>query len=306
MPRLSVKVTTTYGLFVEERSSQPKETLSLPTLDVRFMSVGSGSSGNCYYLASPEGSVLIDLGVSLYQLKSALEKEALGLESIKAVFLTHGHCDHTRNVARFSVLYNIPIVATSETFSHLDSLKSRFKIAKRNRIVVDSNATIRIAGFEVMPFAIPHDFPNTVGYRFACGTFSLALLSDVGHYLPEHYRIARSSNHLILESNFDRQMLLTGKYPYSLKLRIAGPRGHTGNKEAALFLNQVFHADMQRVWLCHLSQDNNTPSRCLETFMETLAHRKEELSGVLEVLPRFTPSPPYRYPLLEVEKSLEL
>lgn len=283
--------------FQTENSSRTNEICldSEPTPErVGFVSIGSGSSGNCYYFSSPRGSLLIDVGVPIRKVEQALQAIGKSLQQIDAILITHGHSDHSRHVARLSVLYNLPVVATQEVFDLLDNLKSRFRIHPRNRVSISERENFSIGGFEVESFGVPHDFTGTVGYLLSYGTtFRLALLTDVGHYLPLHYSIARSCTHLILESNFDREMLINGDYPYVLKQRIASDVGHTGNYEAALFLSQVYHSRMQHVWLCHLSKDNNTPACCYQTFADILLPRGVELEGFLSILPRYKATPLY-------------
>lgn len=272
---------------------------------VAFVSVGSGSSGNCYYFSSPQGSLLIDVGVPIRMVEHALQSVGKSLCQIDAILVTHGHSDHTRNVARLSVLYDLPVIATPEVFLLLDSLKTRFKIFPKNRIVIKEEDSLVRGGFKIESFTVPHDCPETVGYTLTFEDFRLALLTDVGHYLPLHYSIARSCNHLILESNFDREMLINGGYPYSLKQRIASDLGHTGNYEAALFLSQVYHSKMQRVWLCHLSKDNNTPDCCYKTFQNVLGQRGIPLESLLSILPRFKATPLYLFNLRQNELAID-
>lgn len=281
-------------------------TLSSPSacgLHIGFMSLGSGSSGNCYYFSTPQGSLLIDAGVPLRRLKQGMQVLGKDFDQIDAIVVTHGHCDHTRNVERLSCLYDIPVYASKNVFLLLDTLKSRYHIRSQKRHPIVADSPFSIVGFEVTPFSIPHDFPETLGYTLSYGDFHLALFSDVGHYEPHHYAIARMANHLILESNFDREMLQKGNYPLTLKQRVAGEFGHTGNEEAATFLNQVCHKELQRVWLAHLSQENNTPERCLRTFYQKLEEKGGDFLERIKVLPRYDHTPLYLWNLKDTENQ---
>lgn len=262
---------------------------------VCFMSIGSGSSGNCYYFSSPCGSILIDVGLPLRMVEHALAGIGKTFKQLSAILVTHSHSDHSRSVARLSALYNIHVIAPEQVFLLLDNQDRKNRVAIHNRTYIADGSSFKVAGFNVDSFLVPHDCPECLGYVLTYKNFKLALLSDVGHYTPHHYRIARLVNHLVLESNYDREMLIKGNYPYKLKQRIAGPLGHTCNYEAAEFLQQVHHNNLKRVWLCHLSKENNTPERCYNAFVERFNNTKTELElgELISVLPRFNPSQPY-------------
>lgn len=294
MPPIEDRATTS-TILIEEGKAEVAQALH-SNQQIGFMSVGSGSSGNCYYFSSHEGAILIDVGVPLNQLEQALQSIGKNLYQITAILVTHSHSDHSRNVARLSHLYNIPVFAPQEVFSLLDNLKSKFRIPYHKRVIIKEDIFFSLAGFQIETFSVPHDCPENLGYVLSRKKFRLALFTDVGHYTPKHYVVARSCNHLILESNFDRDMLQKGSYPYRLKMRVASDFGHTGNYEASLFLSQVYHPKMKQVWLCHLSKENNTPECCMNTFRETFFHRGLSIEGLVSTLPRYKHTPLYLYP----------
>ncbi|MBF1066962.1 MAG: MBL fold metallo-hydrolase [Porphyromonadaceae bacterium] len=264
---------------------------------VRFMCLSSGSSGNCYYLGDDEGGILIDAGIPIRTITKTLKAEGITLDGghILGTLVTHDHADHIRTIGVVGGVYHIPVYAT--TLVHNSIAQSRFVQdpigASRRDIAI--HIPFEIAGFTIEAFPIPHDSAENVGYHITKGDFRFTLATDVGHVTPTLEDFASRATHLVIEANYDREMLRTGNYPDFLKARVASPQGHLSNDEAAELLSQIYHPGMQNVWLCHLSKDNNHPDLCWKTiearlFLEGIRVGKD-LS--LTALRRTTPSPMY-------------
>lgn len=263
---------------------------------VQFMCLASGSSGNCYYLSSEEGGLLIDAGIPARSIVRALAAQNIPIEGhIMGVLVTHEHADHIKGLSTLALQYHLPVYTTEIIQQAIDALRYYKKMEGLPRPIVAVGESFCLSGFEIEPFNVPHDSAANVGYYFRRGDFSLTLATDIGHITPEVRHYATQARHLILESNYDPEMLWKGRYPHYLKERVAGGRGHLSNLESAEFLCEVFHPELEHVWLCHLSMENNHPELCRKTFESVLHHRGIISSPhfVLEPLKRSTPSSLY-------------
>lgn len=240
------------------------------TSSVCFISLGSGSSGNSYYLSSAFGAILIDAGLPVRTIQKGLRQHGVELHTINALLLTHEHTDHVRSAATLAGSYGMTVYAAEPLFRVLDRRPIYGCIPQRVRQFIMPGSTFEVAGFRVEAFLVPHDASINLGYHIVGEGFAFTFMSDIGHITPEMPYFAERATHLVLEANYDPEMLRLGTYPPYLKTRIQGPLGHLSNIEAADFLASVAHSSLQHVFLCHLSQQNNHPLRCLETFQHRL------------------------------------
>lgn len=260
------------------------------------MSIASGSTGNCYYLGHEHSGILIDAGAPLRNIRKALAEKGIDIAThIRAILLTHDHADHVRMVGKLANEYNFPIYALEEVIDVIQ--RSRFveRILVAERIAVEEKKTFEVEGFEVTPFRIPHDSTANVGYYITAPSFAFTLMTDVGHITEDIELYARKAHHLVLEANYDTEMLAFGSYPAFLKERVSGPLGHLSNQESVEFLCRVYHPHMKNVWLCHLSKENNHPELCRKTFDIRLFNEGIRVGKdlYLEVLKRTAPSQMY-------------
>ena len=240
---------------------------------IRFISFTSGSCGNCSLLlrvpdnplALPYG-ILIDAGMSLRRLRRELDALGLGTDCLRGVLVTHDHLDHIR---------------------HLGSLCS----GCRRDLLTD--AWNRVAeGIEVQYFEVPHDATQTVGYAIRCDGHLFVLMTDLGHVTDEAMYWASQADTVVVESNFDVDMLLGGDYPHELKMRICQGYGHLSNDACAEAIRTFWHPSLKNLFLCHLSGNNNTPQRAYDNAAETLRGMGVEPADVhLRVLPRGISTP---------------
>ncbi|KGN90325.1 metallo-beta-lactamase [Porphyromonas crevioricanis] len=265
---------------------------------IRFMSLASGSSGNCYYLETPMGALLIDTGINVRTIAANLKTVGVDLQQkLRAILLTHDHADHIRSIGRTSLKYELPIYATEAVFAGID--KSRYVVEKPHlslRHVIDKETPFELIGLRVTPFDVPHDASDNVGYYMeGDDDFRFCLLTDVGHITPTIRSYAGRSKHLVVEANYDSEMLIAGPYPDFLKQRVSGPRGHLSNQTTADFLAEVFTPEMENIWLCHLSKDNNHPELCWKTIENRLFYEGIRVGKdvSLTALARTRPSPLY-------------
>ena len=219
-----------------------------------FLSLVSGSSGNCSLISDGKTHLLIDCGLSMKKLSDALAKVDLSPSDISAVLVTHEHSDHIRGAGAVSRKYNIPVYATLKTHEATDSGFIP------NVRYVNPDVDFEIGTIGVKPFSIPHDAADPVGYNLFFGAKKLSLATDIGKmndYVMEHLK---GSIAVLLESNHDTEMLMKGRYPMYLKRRIAGAFGHLSNDEASETVLRLINCGTKHIMLGHLSNENNTPN----------------------------------------------
>lgn len=238
---------------------------------LKFLSIGSGSSGNCYYLQTDGDALLIDAGVGIRQVRKSLHEYGLALDSVKHILITHDHADHIKTVGVMSTEYNIPVYATREV--HVGIQRNYCvpkKIPADNVRLIEKGDRIKVGDFHVTPFAVPHDSSGNVGYKVEAEGVVFCLMTDVGHVTEEMQTFIGEANYLVIEANYDAEMLRDGAYPQHLKVRIDGPTGHLSNKACGEAIANYATSELKHVWLCHLSEENNHPVLALKTIEQTL------------------------------------
>lgn len=280
---------------------------------LRLMSLGSGSSGNCTFVTDGTSGLLIDAGVDPDNVERVLMHHGYGMDHIRGILLTHDHGDHVRYVYRIaSRNKHIRVYCTPKAFN---GIMRRHSIARRLKDyfqAIYKEFPFSIGKWEITAFDVSHDGTDNAGFFLANGAHRLAVATDLGCITPrvEHYM--RQASSIILESNYDASMLASGPYPEFLKARIAADSGHLDNRVTARFVRTLFEQEgstLCRVWLCHLSHDNNTPFtavQCVENSLresdpkveivrdDTLPQADRSRRRVLvDALPRFDASPLY-------------
>ena len=260
---------------------------------MKFISFGSGSSGNCYLLTTPNDALLIDLGVGLRGLKKDFRNYGLSLSMVHHVLITHDHADHIKSVGSFSHDYNIPVYATREVHVGINrNYCITQKISSELARVIEKGKTYQIGDFSVTPFGVPHDSSDNVGYFIEAEGSNFCVMTDVGTVTDEMKEYIRRARHLVIEANHDEEMVASGPYPQFLKTRILSQTGHLSNRNCALALIENMTEDLRNVWLCHLSEENNHPELARKT-VESLLRDYGIIAGVdiqLEVLKRNSPT----------------
>jgi len=238
---------------------------------MKFISFGSGSSGNCYYLSTGSDAILIDVGVGIRLLKRHCIQYGVSLASVNNILLTHDHADHIKSVGSISSHYNIPVYATElvhEGVVHNPGVRKKIDPALKR--VVEKGKALQIGEFNVTPFGVPHDSTDNVGYVIgACGvTFSI--ITDCGHLTDDMQQVIHDSDYLVIEANHDLEMLNYGPYSAYLKARISSPRGHLSNEDCGNAIAAYASSRLRHVWLCHLSEHNNNPRVAFNTVDDIL------------------------------------
>ena len=231
----------------------------------KFLSFGSGSSGNCYFLGTDEYGILIDAGIGIRTIKKVLKEYDYDLSQIHAVFITHDHADHIKAAGCLGEKYGIPIYATEEIHRGIENSRYVEEPLYASRRYLQKEIPVQLQDFTLTAFDVPHDGTDNVGYYITFGEQRLTIATDMGYIADEAAKYLRQSNHLIIEANYDEEMLQQGNYPLYLKKRILSSTGHLSNRETAEFLSKNFDLHIRNIWLCHLSKDNNHPELACKT-----------------------------------------
>ena len=260
---------------------------------LKFISFGSGSSGNCYFLYTENDGLLIDVGVGIRTLKKHFRDYGLSLAKVHHVLVTHDHADHIKSVGSLSYEYHLPIHATRLVHSGIDrNYCVQRKVAGDLRRYVEPGVPVVMGDFKVTPFPVPHDASDNVGYEIEAEGIVFCLMTDAGHVTDEMKRCIARTHYLVIEANHDREMLVQGPYPPHLKVRIQGQFGHLSNSDCGEAVAQNMNEHLRHVWLCHLSEENNHPELARKT-VETVLRSYGIIAGKdlqLEVLKRTTPT----------------
>lgn len=256
------------------------------------MSFASGSSGNCYYIGNGKQGLIIDAGVSVKKLKRTLESRGVSAASFSAVLLTHDHFDHIRNLGSFCKKLSCPVYATKkihDTLAHRFFAGPHLSSVRRN---LEEGKWNEIGEFSVRYFEVPHDATQTVGFAIKYEGHFYVHMTDIGAVTEEALSFSKKATTIVIESNYDEDMLFGGKYTEELKNRISGGYGHLSNSMCAEAIRQIYHEGLKNIFLCHLSRNNNTPELAYKSALDALSAvgiKKGEIN--LRTLPGIDESP---------------
>ena len=260
---------------------------------LKFISFGSGSSGNCYYLGTATDALLIDIGVGIRTLKKHCRDYGISLSSVKRVLITHDHADHIKSVGSFSHEYGVPVYATKLVHRGIDNNYCvNRKVIESRKMVLQVGEAVQLGDFLVKPFAVPHDATENVGYEIRVEGITFVVLTDVGSITDDIKEAISSADYLVIEANHDVEMLQNGPYPDYLKKRIQSGSGHLSNDACGHVLAENMTGNLKHIWLCHLSEENNHPELARKT-VESVLRSYGIIAGKdveLEVLRRTMPT----------------
>lgn len=244
----------------------------------KFCSLFSGSSGNCLLIQSSETKILIDSGESAKKIIEALSSLNIDVTEINAIFVTHEHTDHVKGLGTLSKKYNIPVYANQETWTAMpDQIK---KIHNDNKKIFKLDDIIEIKDLRISPFSIPHDAANPCGYNIYNNSKKISIATDIGEITKNVFENLKHSKFILLESNYDPNILKCSNYPYSLKQRILGPTGHLSNQLAGKLISNLTNYGLEQAMLGHLSKENNFPELAYKTVVEELINNNVDLSKI--------------------------
>lgn len=232
---------------------------------MRLCSIASGSSGNCIYVGSDTTHLLFDVGISGKRTENGLRELDLSPRDIDGIFITHEHMDHIAGLGVLSRKYGIPVYATAKTIEAICQIQSLGKLEPSLFHEVRADEKMIVKDMVINPMHISHDASDPVAYRVSHDRKRVAIVTDLGKYDDYTVESLRGMDALLMEANHDINMLQVGPYPYYLKQRILGERGHLSNEASGQLLTQLLHDKLQAVFLGHLSKENNLPELAYET-----------------------------------------
>jgi phosphoribosyl 1,2-cyclic phosphodiesterase len=240
-------------------------------MKLTFCSLSSGSSGNCYYIGNEFHGLLVDAGISATSIKKFLKEQNISLQAIMGVLITHNHSDHIKGLEVLTRRNHIPAFTTANVWKSVRD--AGCEVTSDCIRTIPLMSIFRIAGFDIEAFPVCHDAPETIGFHICHEGKSLTVVTDLGHICDTSASYIKKANLLVIESNYDEEMLTTGGYPYYLKKRIKSDHGHLGNHQTAEFLAECMNEKLSHICLAHLSKNNNTPEKALGTLKRILREK---------------------------------
>ena len=232
-------------------------------MELRFSPLFSGSSGNAIYVGCDEANILVDAGMSGNRITAELARMGIDPKRLNAILVTHEHADHIKGIGILSRKYDLPIYATEGTWQGMYNKIGA--VSEKNRIFFEPGQDFFIGPIDVTPFSTPHDANQSVGYTFELNGAKLSIATDLGCIKESWLKYVMGSDAVILESNYDPNMLTAGPYPYELKKRIKSNRGHLSNDDAGQVAAELVRNGASQIILGHLSKENNFPELAMRT-----------------------------------------
>ncbi|MCL1982426.1 MAG: MBL fold metallo-hydrolase [Clostridiales bacterium] len=233
-----------------------------------FCSFASSSSGNCYLIKSGAAALLVDAGLSWRRTQDSLKQSGTSIGDLKAVLVTHEHSDHVRCLKVLAgKLPHAHVYASAGTWSGAGDL-----VPEKQRATFETAKKFIIGDIEAMPFPLSHDAAEPAGFSFCSGGKQISVLTDTGVVNDDIYNAIKDADLLVLEANHDVEMLRMGRYPWPIKQRILGEKGHLSNAAAAEVICKVVleRPKERHVLLAHLSKENNFPEMAYQTVKNLL------------------------------------
>jgi phosphoribosyl 1,2-cyclic phosphodiesterase len=224
-------------------------------------SLNSGSNGNCYYIGNETEAILVDAGISCRETEKRMSRTGLSMRKVKAIFISHEHSDHVKGLCTLAAKYNLPVYITSGTLKGC-----RFNLRQDLIRPLYSNQVTQIGSLAVTSFLKIHDAAEPHSFMISCGSINVGVFTDIGDPCEQLIFHFKQCHAAFLEANYDDEMLSKSSYPYFLKSRISGGRGHLSNKKALELFNTHRPPFMSHLLLSHLSKDNNCPELVKKLF----------------------------------------
>lgn len=262
---------------------------------LRFQSLASGSSGNCYYIGNASYGILIDAGIGVRTIRKCLRNLGLDFANIWGVFVTHDHADHIKAVGSIGEKYKVPIYATRKTHEGIQRSYCVTEKLYGSKRFIEKYETLQLGDFKITAFPVSHDATDNVGYTVEYKEKRFTFATDLGYVSEDVALHLQQADFMVFEANYDELMLEQGSYPVYLKNRIKADTGHLSNDQAGAFLAGNYNERMKNVFLCHLSRENNLPEIAFATIENYLANINVKVGQDMNLvtLNRFTPSDLY-------------
>lgn len=256
---------------------------------MKFCSLYSGSSGNSLFIQGDETKILVDSGVSAKKITEALESIDVDIKEINAILVTHEHIDHIRSLGTMAKKYNIPIYANLGTWNGIENEKTVVEIEEKNYFKIGEK--FEIGELKIMPFSTSHDAIDPCGFSIEHDGKKISIATDLGEMTSEVMKNLKQSKFVLLESNYEPEILKVCSYPYTVKSRIAGIKGHLSNQEAGNTISNLINEGLQNVMLGHLSKESNFPELAHKSVINEMMKNGINANDIeLNVASRLNPS----------------
>lgn len=232
---------------------------------MRIMTIASGSSGNCVYVGSDNTHILIDAGISRKRIADGLKELDLTMSDISAIFVTHEHSDHIKGLGVISRKDGIPVISSAGTYDGIVNGGGLGNLPEDLFATMPVDSDVTVGDLNIHSFAISHDANEPFAFRVSDAYKSAGIATDLGYYDDYIIDNLKGCDTLLVEANHDINMLQIGSYPYYLKQRILGNRGHLCNEAAGRLIDSLLHDRLGHIFLGHLSRENNYDKLAYET-----------------------------------------
>lgn len=241
---------------------------------MKFSVLASGSKGNITYIASCSANILVDAGITSLLIEKNLSNLGVNPNEIDGILLTHTHSDHINGLRTFLKKYNTKLYLSKKMFNEL--IKQMPII---NYEIIDKDIDIKDIHVDIIKLS--HDSDDSNGYIFNSNDKTIVYITDTGYINKKNHSKLINKNAYIMESNHDISKLMNGKYPYYLKQRILGDKGHLSNKASSEYLSNFLGDNTESIVLIHLSEENNDPNIALETLKDTLNSKDIKFNNII-------------------------
>ncbi len=237
---------------------------------IRMSVLASGSTGNATYVESDKGSLLVDAGLTGKKTEELFSKIDKNIADLNGILVTHEHVDHIKGLGVLARKYQLPIYANEKTWQAIEKKDS--KIPMDQKFIFNPYETHSLAGFDIESFNVSHDAIDPQFYIFHNDYKKFTMITDTGYVSDRMKGMIRGSDAFMFESNHDVDMLRMCRYPWKTKQRILGDMGHVSNEDAAMAMCDVITGNTKRIYLSHLSQDNNMKDLARMSVGQVLNH----------------------------------
>ena len=240
-------------------------------MTLHFSVLASGSTGNAIYVETGSQGFLVDAGLSGKQMDALVKQIGREMKNLSGILVTHEHSDHIKGIGIVARKYKLPIYANEKTWNAMDSLIGQVPVEQK--FTFDMETVKSFGSLDIESFGVSHDAAEPMFYVFHHEGKKLVLITDTGYVSDRMKGIISNADAYVFESNHDVQMLRMGRYPWSIKRRILGDYGHVSNEDAAVAMSEVAGDKTKRIYLAHLSVDNNMKELARMAVSQTLESR---------------------------------
>ncbi|MEK4027475.1 MULTISPECIES: MBL fold metallo-hydrolase [Bacillaceae] len=251
-------------------------------MTLRFSVLASGSTGNAFYVETEDQAFLVDAGLSGKQMEGLFASIDREIKNLTGILVTHEHSDHIKGLGVLARKYKLPIYANEKTWQAMDKLTGN--IDTEQKFTFDMETVQSFGNLDIESFGVSHDAAEPMFYVFHHEGRKLALITDTGYVSDRMKGVINNADAYVFESNHDVQMLRVGRYPWNIKRRILGDFGHVSNEDAAVAMSDVIGDRTKRIYLAHLSQDNNMKDLAKMSVTQTLEMKDMPVGEQFELL----------------------